>query len=498
MTALTDNESTSVLWVMRSAISILLMQTGFALLEAGSVRVINAVNIMMKNIADMVLGFLIFFMIGYGLFNGGGNAFMGVNQFFLVDTPLEDYYYFFFHYSFAATAATIDSGAIAERFEFKSYLILSTVLTGVIYPIVAHWQWHEEGFLFKWGFYDFAGSNAVHFLGGISALVSCIKVGPRHIFKADQVGSFKLLNKNPVFQLYGTFLLGIGWLSFNCGSVVTPGNSRSELNSVGIVAVNTMIGASIATVVGMIWSLYRWDGKVQVGEIVNSFLAGLVTVTACANAIKPGDAYIISGLAPVIAFGIEELLLKYDIDDPVGAIPVHAGTGSYSIIVTGLFHNEFGLFYTGKFDFFGVQLAGLLITAIWTIILTYITLVILERLEGIRVPNHLQEIGLDACEHGSGDSTQAVINMGSMLLNQMNELMEGPKEGSKKLLKFMESMGFDTEVFAKKWKSFSRANSIVGDTDIPVIDSDEEHETPQKNMNVNKYVVNGHSAENVV
>ena len=237
-----------VSWILSSAFRIMMMQGGFALLEAGCVRAANTVNIMMKNMVDMGLGALIFFVAGYAFYAGNGNAFMGLEYFFCIG--IEDFAPWIFNLSFAATAATIDSGAIAERMSFIAYIFLSLFTTGFIYPICARSFWHDNGILANLGIgvHDFAGSGAVHLLGAVSGLVAAKMVGPRRILFLKKIKHAKVMfvaDQHEVHQLYGTFILAISWLSFNCGSVgaLSEGNNAQ---TVTLVACNTIVGMSIS------------------------------------------------------------------------------------------------------------------------------------------------------------------------------------------------------------------------------------------------------------
>merc|ERR1712096_46593 len=302
---------------------------------------------------------------------------------------------------------------VSERFDFWCYLVLSCFTTGAIYPIVAHWQWHEQGWLFQLGFLDFAGSNVVHFLGGVSAFVACHLVGPRlsvqrtrnySLIEDDNERRTKLLmqqlknDSTPVHVLFGSFMLCIGWLSFNCGSMTTVEDNEV---GIGLIAMNTLLGAAAGSVSTSALSAYRYNGQTKIDYICNGMLGGLVAVTANCDAVDTWAAVVIGAITPVFLELGDWINLKFGIDDVIGAVPVHGACGVWGVIATGFFHVEYGCLYSGKFRFLGVQILGLLVTGVWAATLTFLWIAAMNRwMRPIRISPDLEESGADGPEHG--------------------------------------------------------------------------------------------------
>ena len=278
---------------------------------------------------------------------------------------------------------------------------------------MAHWQWHEEGWLYKLGFVDFAGPNVVHFLGGVSAFVACKLVGPRlsvqrtrtySIMEDPEEREAKLLMQQldkditPVHVLFGSFMLCIGWLSFNCGSMTSL--AGNQIN-VGMIAMNTLLGAAAGSVTTSALSAYRFNGQTHIDYICNGMLGGLVAVTANCDGVDTWAAVVIGAITPVFLELGDAINQYFKIDDVIGAVPVHGACGVWGILATGLFHLEYGLLYTGKFRFLGVQILGLIATFAWSASLTFLWIVAMNRwLRPIRVSEELEESGADGPEHG--------------------------------------------------------------------------------------------------
>ncbi|MDO4562564.1 MAG: ammonium transporter [Clostridia bacterium] len=394
-----------ILWVLIAAILVFLMQAGFALVETGFTRAKNANNIIMKNLMDFSIGTPIFFLVGFGLMFGAG-GFMGTEGFLnpiaLADQIAFDvmgiegagWVYLFFQTVFAATAATIVSGAMAERTKFISYVIYSAVISLFIYPVVGHWIW-GGGWLAQIGFHDFAGSTVVHSVGGWAALVGAATLGPR----IGKYGKDKKVNAIPghniVLGALGVFLLWVGWFGFN------PGSTLSVNADIGYIAVTTNLAAAMGAIVTMILTWIRY-GKPDVSMTLNGVLAGLVAITAGCDAVDAYGAMIIGVVAGfVVTFGVEFLDKVVKIDDPVGAVGVHCMNGVWGTLAVGLFATNGGLFYGGGLQYLGSQALGVITVAAWTVVTTGILFNAIKHTVGLRVSREEELMGLDKCEHGS-------------------------------------------------------------------------------------------------
>ena len=396
------------IWFLIGAALVFFMQCGFAMVETGFTRAKNAGNIIMKNLMDFCIGTPIFMLLGFGLMMGeemlGGfcglptlGIFKGYSDF--------DWSNFVFNLVFCATTATIVSGAMAERTKFSSYCIYSAIISAVVYPIEAGWIWNENGWLANFGFHDFAGSCAIHLVGGISALIGAIMVGPR-------IGKYVINKKTgkkdvkaiPGHSLtlgaLGVFILWFGWYGFN-GAAAT---SSSQLASIFL---TTTCSPAIATCVTMLFTWIK-NGKPDVSMSLNASLAGLVGVTAGCDVVDALGSCIIgavSGILVVVA--VEFIDIKLKIDDPVGAVAVHMTNGIWGTLAVGLFattsvpeNNEFtGLFYGGGFSLLGKQALGLLTVAAWTIVTMTLVFFIIKKTNGLRVSREEEIKGLDATEH---------------------------------------------------------------------------------------------------
>ena len=389
-------------WFLIGAALVFWMQAGFAMVETGFTRAKNAGNIIMKNLMDFCIGTVVFIIIGFGLF-------LGEDLVGLIGKPGFDIFtaYDKFDWSafvFCATAATIVSGAMAERTKFLSYCIYSAVISAVIYPVEAHWIW-GGGWLVKIGFHDFAGSCAIHMVGGISAIIGAKILGPRiGKFVKDKNGKVTKVNAFPGHNLtigaLGVFILWLGWYGFN-------GAAATSIEQLGSIFVTTTIAPAIATVVCMIFTWIKY-GKPDVSMCLNASLAGLVAITAGCDVTDALGSIIIGAVAGVlVVFGVWFLDYKLHIDDPVGAVAVHMFNGIWGTIAVGLFAtttapgSEFcGLFYGGGFKLLGLQLLGVLSVGAWTAVTITITFFIIKATVGLRVSEEEEITGLDATEHG--------------------------------------------------------------------------------------------------
>ncbi len=428
-------------WFLIGAALVFWMQAGFAMVETGFTRAKNAGNIIMKNLMDFCIGTVTFILIGFSLLLGEDVlGFIGKPGFDIF-TAYEsfDWSSFVFNLVFCATTATIVSGAMAERTKFLSYCIYSAVISALIYPIEAHWIW-GGGWLAQLGFHDFAGSCAIHMVGGISAIVGAKILGPRiGKFTKDKSGQIIKVNAFPGHSLplgaLGVFILWLGWYGFN-------GAAATSVEQLGSIFVTTTIAPAIATVTCMIFTWIKY-GKPDVSMCLNASLAGLVAITAPCDVTDAFGAIVIGIVAGLlVVFGVWLLDYKLRIDDPVGAVAVHMMNGIWGTIAVGLFAtntapgysiadasgNELvGLFYGGGLKLLGLQLIGFVSVAAWTAVTITIVFLIIKATVGLRVSEEEEIVGLDAKEHGlasaySGFSIMDVSNTMAMEVNENTSL----------------------------------------------------------------------------
>ncbi len=421
-------------WFLIGAALVFWMQAGFAMVETGFTRAKNAGNILMKNLMDFCIGTVVFILIGFGLLLGEDMAgIIGKPGFDIFTNYAEfDWSNFVFNLVFCATTATIVSGAMAERTKFLSYCIYSAVISAVIYPIEAHWIW-GGGWLSQLGFHDFAGSCAIHMVGGISALIGAKLLGPRiGKFVKDKAGKITKVNAFPGHNLpigcLGVFILWLGWYGFN-------GAACTSVEQLGSVFVTTTIAPAIATVVCMAFTWIKY-GKPDVSMCLNASLAGLVAITAPCDVTDVTGALIIGAVAGLlVVFGVWFLDYKLHIDDPVGAVAVHCLNGIWGTIAVGLFattsapgnDSVVGLFYGGGFKQLGLQLLGFAAVAAWTTVTITIAFLIIKACVGLRVTEEEEIVGLDSCEHGltsayAGFSIMDISNTMTMEVNENTDL----------------------------------------------------------------------------
>ena len=394
------------LWVLVAAFLVFFMQAGFAMVEAGFTRAKNAVNILMKNLMDFSIGSLSYWAIGFAIMFGTGGWFMGTSGWFVpTDTTafaslewssVPTHAAWLFQLVFAATAATIVSGAMAERTQFKSYLIYSVFITGFIYPVVGHWIW-GGGWLagFGAGMLDFAGSTVVHSTGGWLALTGAIVLGPR-IGKYDGEGKPRpIAGHNLPLAALGVFILWLGWFGFNPGSQM-----GADALDISLIAVTTNIAAASGAITAMI-TAWMFLGKPDAGMSLNGALAGLVAITAGCAFVSPVSAAIIGALGGVVVVLSVLLLERLKIDDPVGAISVHGTCGALGTILLGLFHKEQGIFFGGSFGFLWAQIVGVVAVFVWCLVTGYILFSAIKAVTGLRVTEEEEMEGLDYGEHGA-------------------------------------------------------------------------------------------------
>ena len=417
-------------WFLIGAALVFWMQAGFAMVETGFTRAKNTGNILMKNLMDFCIGTVVFIVIGFSLLLGEDLVgFIGKPGFDIFTSYGSfDWSNFVFNLVFCATTATIVSGAMAERTKFLSYCVYSAIISALIYPIEAHWIW-GGGWLAQLGFHDFAGSCAIHMVGGLCALIGAKLVGPRiGKFTRGKSGKVTKVNAFPGHNItigcLGVFILWLGWYGFN-------GAAATSMDQLGSIFATTTIAPAIATVVCMVFTWIKY-GKPDVSMCLNASLAGLVGITAGCDVT---DAFgsicigVVSGL--LVVFGVWLLDYKLHVDDPVGAVAVHFCNGIWGTIAVGLFattsapgNDTFvGLFYGGGFELLGKQLLGILAVCGWTAVTITITFLIIKAIFGLRVSEEEEIVGLDVCEHGltSAYAGFSIMDVGNTMVMDVNE-----------------------------------------------------------------------------
>lgn len=409
-------------WLLFAGTLVFFMQAGFAMLTAGFVRAKNTANILMKNMIDAMVGGLSFWAVGWSFAYGvsdSSNGFIGLGNFFLTD--FDDYAGWFFQFAFAAAAATIVAGSLAERLKFSAYLIYTVVITAVIYPVVVHWAWDGSGWMTAFkdnpedlflanGYVDFAGSGVVHMVGGLAGLAGAILLGPR----AGKFGPGGRVNAIPghsiVLAALGMFILFFGWFGFNPGSTLALSGGAYALAAK--VAVNTTLAAAAGGVTAVILSQIL-TGRYDPGLTINGILAGLVAVTAPCATVEPWAAVVIGGFGSLAMYGGVRALDRLRIDDPVGAFPVHGCAGLWGVLAVGLFSSEsgmaaagylepsnYGLLLGGGIEQLLAQIVGVAAIIGWVGVTATILFFSIKVTIGLRVPAREEEVGLDLLEHG--------------------------------------------------------------------------------------------------
>lgn len=394
--------SLDTVWVLLAAMLVFFMQIGFSMVEVGFVRTKNTANILMKNMIDFSMGSVLFWIIGFGIMFGpsllggligtpdiGGTAGW--------EGPIPPVGFMVFQTMFCATAATIVSGAVAERTKFHAYLFYSAVVSVLIYPISGHWTW-GGGWLAELGFHDFAGSAVVHSVGGWIALVGAAMVGPR-LGKYRNGKVYAIPGHNLTFASLGVFALWFGWFGFNPGSQLGAAGEENAF-AISNVFMTTNIAAAGGGLAALFTAWFRY-GKPTLSLSLNGVLAGLVGVTAGCDLVSPFGALMIGVISGVVmVFAVAFIDTKLKVDDPVGAITVHGVCGTLGTILTGLFALEDGLFYGGGASFLGVQALGALVTALWALGMAFVMFKVIDKTVGLRVDKRVEEEGLDIYEHG--------------------------------------------------------------------------------------------------
>ena len=408
-------------WFLIGAALVFFMQCGFAMVETGFTRAKNAGNIIMKNMMDFCIGTPMFMLLGFGLMMSE-NYFFGYigkpNLQLFTNFAELDWSAFVFNLVFCATAATIVSGSMAERTKFSAYCIYSAVISAVVYPIEAGWVWNSQGWLVQLGFVDFAGSAAIHSVGGTAALIGAIFLGPRiGKYSYDKAGKVTKVHAIPGHSLtlgaLGTFILWFGWYGFN-------GAACTQLLGVGGLAAvftTTTIAPALAAITTMIFTWIK-NGKPDVSMTLNASLAGLVAITAPCATVDALGASIIGIVAGIIVVVVIEFLdLKLHIDDPVGAVGVHLANGIWGTLADGLFNVESGVFYGGGWHHFGIQALGEGAIIAWTTVCMLITFSLIKKFHGLRASKEEETIGLDKLEHGI-DSSYAGFIMAPQVMTE--------------------------------------------------------------------------------
>jgi Amt family ammonium transporter len=424
-------DASTVIWVLICTALVYFMQAGFALCESGLTRAKNTGNILMKNMMDFCIGTPCFWLIGFSLmFHGGLGGIIGTPDFLIQGTYTAEnsvvpqnmplWCYVIFETVFCATAATIVSGSMAERTNFKAYCVYSAVISLFVYPISGHWAW-GGGWLSQLGFHDFAGSACVHNVGGVIACLGAAMLGPR-IGKYDKNGKAKAIpGHNMTSVALGVFILWFCWFGFNGGSTVAM-DSDAAAYEASLAFMTTNLAAAVATVTAMIFTWVRY-GKPDVSMTLNAALAGLVAITAGADCVSPVGAFfigLVAGFLCVLSVEFFDNVAK--IDDPVGAVSVHMVNGIWGTIAVGLFSTGddgvgVGLFYGGGLHQLGIQLLGIIAIDAYVLVIMYIAFKIIDKTIGLRVPAQVEIDGLDIHEHGlasaySGFAITDVTDMG--------------------------------------------------------------------------------------
>lgn len=405
------------IWLLLATFMVMFMQPGFALVEAGFTRSKNTANILMKNLMDFSVGGIVYWLIGYSLMYGEGNAFIGDFSKFAFNPAADsygagysDYADLMFQTVFAATAATIVSGAMAERTKFNAYLIFSLVITLVIYPISGHWLWgggwlstlgnvyDQAGEVIEeWGFIDFAGSTLVHSVGAWVGLAGAMIVGPR-IGKYVNGKAKAIPGHNIAFGALGVFILWFGWFGFNPGSELAAVDGSTS--AIAKIALTTNLSAGAGAIAAMFTAWIRYK-RPTLSLSLNGALAGLVAITAGCAAVSPVGALVIGLIAGVaLVFSVEFIDQVLKIDDPVGAVSVHGVAGALGTLLVGVFATEGGLLYGGGFKQLGIQAVGVVSVGAWAFGLGFILFKTLKAVNGLRVEQVIEEEGLDVYEHG--------------------------------------------------------------------------------------------------
>jgi Amt family ammonium transporter len=389
------------IWVAICAAIIFFMEGGFALLEAGFVRSKNAMSIIAKVIIDITFGGIAFYLIGFGIAYGNSNGWFAFDIGITTDDlglglTVSNKLFWFIQLGFAIAAISIVSGAVAERMKIWSYAVYVFIFCAIMYPLAANWVWNPNGWLALRGFNDFAGSAAVHAMGGFSALAAAIVLGPR-IGKYQKNGEVNAIpGHNLPLAAVGAFILWFGWFGFNPGSTL---GAVGNWELIGTVAANTFLASAAGGISTMFYTYFRY-GQVDITMTINGVLAGLVAITAGCNVVGPNAAIIIGLIAGVLVDVAVLYIDKLKIDDPVGAIAVHGVNGLFGALAVGLFATEDGLFFGGGAAMLGIQALGVFVIGAFSFIITFILMKIMQKTFGIRISKEEESAGIDAVTFG--------------------------------------------------------------------------------------------------
>ena len=391
----------NTVWVALCAALIFFMEAGFALLEAGFVRAKNAMSIIAKVIIDIIFGGIAFFVVGFGIAYGASNGWFALDFGIMkgdlgLDLSVSNQLFWFIQLGFAVAAISIVSGALAERMKLWAYAVMVVFFCGIMYPLVANWVWNPNGWLAIRGFNDFAGSAAVHAMGGFSALAAAMVLGPR-IGKYSKEGTSNTIpGHNLPLASIGAFILWFGWFGFN------PGSSLGAVGNwelIGSVVVNTFLASAAGGIATMFYTYFSY-GKIDITMVINGILAGLVSITAGCNVVGPMAAILIGFIAGILVDVAVLFFDKMKVDDPVGAIAVHGINGLFGTLAVGFFANDGGLFFGGGADLLITQLIGVLTIALFSFSITFILKRVLKSLIGIRITSEEEEAGIDSVSFG--------------------------------------------------------------------------------------------------
>jgi len=396
-----QNFAINTVWVALCAALIFFMEAGFALLEAGFVRSKNAMSIIAKVIIDIIFGGIAFFIVGFGIAYGSSNGWFALdfgimNEDLGLGLTVSNNLFWFIQLGFAIAAISIVSGALAERMKLFPYAILVVFFCAILYPLVANWVWNPNGWLAMRGFNDFAGSAAVHAMGGFAALAAAIVLGPRIGKYSEEGKSNTIPGHNLPLASVGAFILWFGWFGFN------PGSSLGAVGNwelIGSVVVNTFLASASGGIATMIYTYFTYT-KIDITMVINGVLAGLVSITAGCNVVGPVSAIIIGAIAGILVDVAVVFFDKIKVDDPVGAIAVHGVNGLFGTLAVGLFAIEGGLFYGGGASLLLTQILGVSAIALFSFTLTFIIMKLLKMSIGIRISNEDEEAGIDASSFG--------------------------------------------------------------------------------------------------
>jgi Amt family ammonium transporter len=391
----------NTVWVALCAALIFFMEAGFALLEAGFVRAKNAMSIIAKVIIDITFGGIAFFVVGFGIAYGASNGWFALD-FGIMEKDLglgltvSNQLFWFIQLGFAVAAISIVSGALAERMKLWAYAVMVVFFCGIMYPLVANWVWNPNGWLALRGFNDFAGSAAVHAMGGFSALAAAIVLGPRIGKYSKEGNSNTIPGHNLPLASMGAFILWFGWFGFN------PGSSLGAVGNwelIGAVVVNTFLASAAGGIATMFYTYFSY-GKIDITMVINGILAGLVSITAGCNVVGPTSAILIGFIAGILVDVAVLFFDKMKVDDPVGAVAVHGINGLFGTLAVGFFAIEGGLFFGGGADLLITQLMGVTVIALFSFTITFILMKVLKSTVGIRITTEEEEAGIDSVSFG--------------------------------------------------------------------------------------------------